>query len=83
MLIIWPTDTPAEPQMHLLKASLRPLLPQWVSRGTREVGRKSGARTQDTGSCSSKSDCRRRGHWTSENPGTHRAVSGDGVWGRR
>lgn len=79
MLIVPATEAPAEPQMHLLKASLRPWPPQRVSGGTREAGRKSGARVQDTGFCSSNVDCRRRGHWTLRTPGrTHRAVSGDG-----
>lgn len=78
MLIVPATEAPAEPQMHLLKASLRPWPPQRVSGGTREAGRKSGARVQDTGFCSSNSDCGRRGHWTLRTPGrTHRAVSGD------
>lgn len=78
MLIVPATEAPAEPQMHLLKASLRPWPPQRVSGGTREAGRKSGARVQDIGFCSSNSGCRRRGHWTLRAPGrTHRAVSGD------
>lgn len=57
--------------MDLLKASPRPSLLQW------EMGWRPGARTQDPGSHSPNSNCRRRGHWISVSPGNHKPVSGE------
>lgn len=57
--------------MYLLKPSLRPWLRRQVSVGARDMGWKTGARTQDTGFYHSNSDCSRGGHWT------HKPVSGE------